>query len=83
MSGEPGTGAGAVLLRREPGVTAPWPVRQGAARAVRKGAAVDPLLLARVAAALRRLPCRESGGLRDELPSGECPVFARWRLEAR
>ena len=79
----PGAGAGGALLRREPGVTAPLPVRQAAARAVRTSAAVDPLLLARVAAALRRLPGREPEGPHDEVPSGECPVFARWRMEAR
>ena len=59
-----------MLLRREPGVTAPLSVRQAAARAVRSSAPVDPVLLATVAAALRRLPGGEPESLRDEAPSG-------------
>jgi hypothetical protein len=80
--GEPDTGAGSALWRREPGVTAPLSVRQSAARAVRKGPPADPVLLGRVHDALLR---RLSG---DPVVPGdarvcECVTSARWQVVAR
>jgi hypothetical protein len=83
MGGEAGTGASSVpLLRREPGVTAPLPVRQAAARVVRTGPVVDPVLLGRVRDALLRLSSGDP--LEACCPAAPgCVTFTRWQMAAR
>jgi hypothetical protein len=82
MADEAGTGAGTPLLRREPGVTAPLPVRQSAARVVRKGPPADPVLLGRVHAALLRLPSGDPVAPGDARVC-ECATFAGWQMVTR